>query len=518
MEGMIGSASVRLALASLALALGPAGPVRAEVPYRQTLSSGYLDFERGMAVASGVAPRGEARGGRDGGAADRPRKAAMTNLEALLYPHPVDNESTLGDLAAFHRDLAAAIELQLAQATVVRREAIPPDLEQVVLELPLRQLTLALLPFLGAPGPVPPTPAPPPRTREGPSRVVLLLPPSVAREHVPPLLPSVRGLSGADVFPAGGAWLRRAFQEPVLRYMPHGWHPEVAEWTIPVSAAGGLAGSTLYLRDDHAEALRRALASATPPELLVADTSDEEPGEAAPGPSPRAELALGAPRRQGGRPSPTRFRIPEAPPPAAEPAAPEVEQPAPVAEQPPGATEQHAAGAPAAGPEATSQTRFEQLYQALQDRLATRTPRPPEAGPPPPREAPGPTLPPPPRRMVMAQATPSPAPARGSAGEDLARLPAPAEDPLDRALYGGGGVPRAKAPSRPRPAPPAAAGPDEAGEPPPPERPGEPELDWRPFEPAEAGEPPEIPGDIVEPPTIRWQYFRREDEAEGELP
>lgn len=268
--------------------------VSARGRFSRTLASGHVDFRRQVAVARGVGPRAV------DGEPDRASAMARTNLKALLLPHPVDGEVTLGDLAAYHPDLATALEFQVAQAREQRRNALPPDLEEVVLELDLGDLIEVLLPFLGsdeaaAPASLAPIASPP-------SRVLLRLPTELATDHVPSLLPSLRGLGGVEAIPARGAWLRDAYAEPLVQYREE--EPEAAEgdWEIRVVATGGLAGATLFLEDADAERLRRLLGGEEVPEILVV------PGdlEARPTEEPTAPLAALDP--PGERSLPPRYR------------------------------------------------------------------------------------------------------------------------------------------------------------------------------------------------------------------
>lgn len=284
--------------ATLARALGLAGllagTAAAGAPFARTLASGHVDFQRQVAVARGVGPRGEE--------GEPALAAARTNLKALLLPHPVDGEVTLGDLAAYHPDLATALEFQLAEARVQRRNALPPDLEEVVLELELGELIQVLLPFLGSgtntPGPATPVEAPP-------ARVVLRLAPELAADHVPSLLPSVRGLGGIEAIPARGAWLREAYQEPLVTYRGTDLEPREGDWEVRVEATGGLAGATLFIADAAAEHLRRLLSGEEVPRIVVA------PGEAADlevPPAPEDALVALAPPEP--RALPARYREP----------------------------------------------------------------------------------------------------------------------------------------------------------------------------------------------------------------
>jgi hypothetical protein len=155
--------------------------------------------------------------------------------------------------------------------------SVPPDLEEVTLELPLREITQALLPFLGEAG-SPSQGSPPPTgsfslAEKTPNQIVLEISPKLARSHIPSLLPSIRGLSGGSVFPTSIQWLRESYQQGMVRYPPRNWEPVSESWRLRVVSVGGLAGATLFLRDQDAERVRSLLASTTPPSLLVVTTS-----------------------------------------------------------------------------------------------------------------------------------------------------------------------------------------------------------------------------------------------------
>jgi hypothetical protein len=286
---------VALALACAGMLVGTPSSL-AKGRFSRTLASGHVDFQRQVAVARGVGPRAAE------GDPDRAVEAARTNLKALLLPHPVDGEVTLGDLAAYHPDLATALEFQLVAAREARRSALPPDLEEVVLELDLAELVQVLLPFLGsddaqATGPLQPADSPP-------KRVLLRLSSELAADHVPSLLPSLRGLGGVEAIPARGAWLREAYREPLVRYRGSEVEVEEGDWEVTVVATGGLAGATLFVQDADAERVRRLLAGEEIPTVLVVpgESSSPLPVEEAP------ELAALAP--SGSRELPPRYREP----------------------------------------------------------------------------------------------------------------------------------------------------------------------------------------------------------------
>ena len=287
-------AALALALAAGLLAPG-AAPARGR--FSRTMSSGHLDFQRQVAVARGVGPRAVA------GEPDRAVAMARTNRKALLLPHPVDGEVTLGDLAAYHPDLATALEFQFAQAREARRDALPPDLEEVQLELDITELVQLLLPFLGSAEGGPPASLRP--IEAPPKRVLLRLSPTLAADHVPSLLPSVRGLGGVEAIPTRGAWLREAYRDPLVRYAGPGAEADEGDWEIPVVATGGLAGATLFLQDSDAERLRRLLAGDEVPRILVVPGTDEGTP-----PSEEPSPALAALTPPGERELPRKYRQP----------------------------------------------------------------------------------------------------------------------------------------------------------------------------------------------------------------
>lgn len=569
----------RLFLPFIMLLVGISSP-RAE-PFRRLRATGSIDFRRGVATSTGVGPRKRA------GRGDPALSSARLNLKALVYPHPVDDESTLGDLAAFHPDLGAALELQLGEAEEVGRRALPPDLEEVTVELELGKLVAVLLPYLGqaSRSGIPAAT----RSEDLPTRVLLRLPPDLARDHVPSLLPSIRSLSGDDVFPAGGRWIRRAYETLPVSYLAEPPLVGTQDWEIPVVSTGGLAGATLFLRDPDAERLHRLLRGEDPPTVVIVEEESGDPVEES-----REGLSPSLP--VGKAPDPGRWKVPVAEGDATSLAAPVPAPPPALRAESVEAVIQEATAplrapaTPPAPPLEASDGLAPSREPATRDALL-----PPDAGPelPPParpRTSPTdpPTLPPPPssmpseppasrplvapavrpdptvrpdpgvqadpgseaadaprrgieelllefRRRARAREqarprggerpllppgtplpvpSPSPAPAasppHSSTGrmplEALQAIPSEQEEPLDALLYQGRG------PDAPR-SPPTAALPP----------PAFPTASPRAVPPIQGGNSRdegagEIPPDLVEPPSIRWQYFQEEDEEAGELP
>ncbi len=493
-------------LAPLLLACLVVGPIRAEVDaeaeappprpagalLQRSLSQASIDFSAGVARARGLGPRS--------GVGDPARAAAETSLKALLYTHPIGEEIALGDLAAAEPALGVALDLQLGSARELSRRAVPPDFDDVEIEVGLGDLLVALAPFVSR---RPPDRSPPLRDPDEPrpDRILLLLPPGVAAGFLPPLIPSIRALGGGSALPAAGAWLGALAAGRAVTYLDRPAAPLPGDRILRAASRGGLGGATVYLRDDDAELLAAWLSTPEPPPLVLAPVGDAP--EPASGPATRAREPA-PPREPTGRPT--------RPPPASR----RRRQDRPPREAPETAARRNPipespdAGFALVRPEARTRTRPDPA------------PRDPRSGPtadelPDPPEPSDPVA----ERLAAAlyrlrEADPSARSPPRTSGR-IPPLRAPGEGPDS------GNPPAAASP--PSPGAPAGEAPDQAGE----GWQAFPEPEPEPAAPArstsragqrwsgtdEAGEPPGAQGE----PGIHWEFFDdAAQQEEGELP